>query len=814
MFGITALVIVVMSFLAIRALSDAGQSTEKIASTAMEKRVQQTMMQTVESTAAINSLIFGTVVRQVENAASYAADLFDHPQNYTRTWKFDERAIKLPAGQYGNAADEAGSLTFPNNIKLTAHNKQVFETIAHLDDVFPSILKHEPNAAAIYYEGTQSEGRYYPNIELAKVLPPDIDGTAQEFYTIVNPTNDPGKATKWTSVYNDPAGSGLLITASHPVYTAAGTFSGIVGLDVTLGDIAANIEKYSPIESSYAFLIDDQSRAIALPAQGYHDILGRAPKPKEFGSNLATASGDFRTILGNMRAGRKGFVSAQTPSQKLYVAYAPVAGTSFSLGLVAHQDAVSGVVSDLSRQVASARHDVLYRRIIPASIILLLIAWFLAYSSIRRMSDPIKVLTEKTARIANGDLNVEPADAHPGNELGRLAAAFNTMVAELKTSKRKIEEQNHALLHNEQTRLKASINSLNVGFIMTDAKNAPIMINDVAGGILGRAAGRADAPAGHHWSLTEIDAALKDTLPFKETLEKVLETGRSVERKEVPLGDRIYRIFVAPIRDDADAQPEHLGAVVLIEDITGAKQLERSRTEFFSIASHELRTPLTAIRGNSALIQQIYADQMKDADFAGLVDDIHGASVRLIEIVNDFLDATRLEQNRVSFENAPVLVHEVAQAVATELATVAKDKANEIKVSPAMATMPAVYADKNRVKQIIYNLLGNAMKFTEHGTITIDARIQGKKLKILIVDTGPGISAAEQRLLFHKFQQSTNNFTTRESRGTGLGLYISKLLSEQMGGRISLDHSEPGKGSTFAFTLPIATPKQIGEKAP
>jgi len=131
-----------------------------------------------------------------------------------------------------------------------------------------------------------------------------------------------------------------------------------------------------------------------------------------------------------------------------------------------------------------------------------------------------------------------------------------------------------------------------------------------------------------------------------------------------------------------------------------------------------------------------------------------------------------------------------------------------------MATMPAVYADKNRVKQIIYNLLGNAMKFTEHGTITIDARIQGKKLKILIVDTGPGISAAEQRLLFHKFQQSTNNFTTRESRGTGLGLYISKLLSEQMGGRISLDHSEPGKGSTFAFTLPIATPKQIGEKAP
>jgi len=123
---------------------------------------------------------------------------------------------------------------------------------------------------------------------------------------------------------------------------------------------------------------------------------------------------------------------------------------------------------------------------------------------------------------------------------------------------------------------------------------------------------------------------------------------------------------------------------------------------------------------------------------------------------------------------------------------------------------PNVYADSDRVKQVMYNLIGNAMKFTEHGAITVAIANLGEFLKITVSDTGTGISLEGQQLLFHKFQQTGKDILTRDTtRGTGLGLYICKLLTERMGGVICLEHSEVGKGSAFSFTLPIATGKEL-----
>jgi signal transduction histidine kinase len=120
-----------------------------------------------------------------------------------------------------------------------------------------------------------------------------------------------------------------------------------------------------------------------------------------------------------------------------------------------------------------------------------------------------------------------------------------------------------------------------------------------------------------------------------------------------------------------------------------------------------------------------------------------------------------------------------------------------------------VYADKNRVKQVIYNLAGNALKFTERGGITVGAEVLGNKVHVTVIDTGRGISDKNQNLLFHKFQQAGNSLYTRDTtRGTGLGLYISKLLVENMGGTLALEHSEEGKGTTFGFTIPIVNAEQ------
>jgi signal transduction histidine kinase len=311
------------------------------------------------------------------------------------------------------------------------------------------------------------------------------------------------------------------------------------------------------------------------------------------------------------------------------------------------------------------------------------------------------------------------------------------------------------------------------------------------------------------WTTEAIDQRLGSEAGFQAALARVAKSGKPVEKPEVHFESKILSLFTAPILNDhPGGKSERLGAVVLVEDITEAKLLEQARDDFFSIASHELRTPLTAVRGNAALLQQEYSSKVHEAPFDEMVSDIHDASVRLIEIVNDFLDATRLEQGRIKFENDTFGVHEVVKAVTYEMATVAKMKDTQLKMGEGLEKLPLIYADKNRVKQVVYNLLGNALKFTEKGTITVDAVVDGAKLKVLVRDTGTGIPEESQQLLFRKFQQASNVFTTRESRGTGLGLYISKLITEQMGGRIALESSKVGVGTTFSFTVPLAKEEQ------
>jgi signal transduction histidine kinase len=258
-----------------------------------------------------------------------------------------------------------------------------------------------------------------------------------------------------------------------------------------------------------------------------------------------------------------------------------------------------------------------------------------------------------------------------------------------------------------------------------------------------------------------------------------------------------------------------IGTVLLAEDITEVKVLERSRDEFFSIASHELRTPLTAIRGNASMALEYYSDSLKDPGLNQIVEDIHDSSVRLIEIVNDFLDMSRLEQGKISFEFDECSIEEIVEGIAYEMKTVINEKKIKLRVDTmVLNTLPKVWTDKNRVKQILYNLVGNAVKFTDEGSVTINAWAGKDSVKITISDTGRGISMESRKLLFHKFQQAGDSLLTRDTtRGTGLGLYISRLIAEKMGGAIILESTEEGKGSVFSLTVPIATPERRQKQA-
>jgi signal transduction histidine kinase len=265
-------------------------------------------------------------------------------------------------------------------------------------------------------------------------------------------------------------------------------------------------------------------------------------------------------------------------------------------------------------------------------------------------------------------------------------------------------------------------------------------------------------------------------------------------------GKQFLRVYVSPISHENTS----IGCAILIEDVTEARILARSKDEFFTIASHELRTPLIAIRGYASMIKEFFPDKLPDADLIRMVDRIDTSGQRLISIVNSFLDVSRLEQGKMDFKIEQFDLNEVIKACVEELQTVAAEKHLGFAFEPNPA-LPQLNTDKNLTKQVLYNLIGNAIKFTEHGGVSVEARREDDHATVLVHDTGGGVPPEAQALLFRKFQQTGDSLFTRDnSQGTGLGLYISKLIIEGLGGSIGLRESSE-KGSTFYFTLPIGS---------
>lgn len=404
-------------------------------------------------------------------------------------------------------------------------------------------------------------------------------------------------------------------------------------------------------------------------------------------------------------------------------------------------------------------------------------------------------------------------------DTSNLPATVQTLLKNISDTYKEFDRQQGAIkaeikLRTDQlmastSRAYSFLDSLHMGFIMCDLSGEVVVTNQAVQNILSqKMTGTNDKPAPQptniDWTIATIDGLLQPELALKQLVLNSLSTNKPLEAKATNFGKRVLHLFIAPMVNElSSGEKQQLGVVILVEDITEQKVLERSKDEFLSIASHELRTPLTAIRGNASLIKQYYGDRLPDKDTVEMIDDIHESAIRLIDIVNDFLDASSLEQGKMKMNPESFLLEEVVQGAIRELHTLAGSKGLTLVCDPSVATAPNVTADKQRIKQVIYNLIGNAVKFTETGSITITTRSDEHFVYVNVTDTGKGMSAENQRLLFRKFQQAGGSILSRDdTKGTGLGLYISKLIIEQSGGTIGLESSELGRGSSFAFSLP------------
>jgi len=230
------------------------------------------------------------------------------------------------------------------------------------------------------------------------------------------------------------------------------------------------------------------------------------------------------------------------------------------------------------------------------------------------------------------------------------------------------------------------------------------------------------------------------------------------------------------------------------------KELDRLKDEFVSAAAHALRSPMTAIKGYISMVLEGDGGEVasKAKEF---LQGAYEGNDRLIRLVNHMLDISRIESGRLIFNIADVQLEDVIQSEVSGLKILADQKGLSLNYEKPPTPLPIVSVDPDRLREVINNLVGNAIKFTQQGGITIKHEMSGGFVVTHIIDTGPGISPADIANLFQKFTQARVNIG--KSGGSGLGLYVSKLIIKEFHGDITLK-SQVGQGSTFSFSIPFA----------
>lgn len=244
----------------------------------------------------------------------------------------------------------------------------------------------------------------------------------------------------------------------------------------------------------------------------------------------------------------------------------------------------------------------------------------------------------------------------------------------------------------------------------------------------------------------------------------------------------------------------------LAEANSKLQQLDHLKDEFVSLASHELRTPMTAIKSYLWLFLESKDLPLNDKQKI-YIERAYQATDRLINLVNDMLNVSRIESGRMNITLKPFSMVKLVNEVSEELKPTAIKQNVNLSIDIAEPDLPDVIGDQNKIREVITNLVGNSLKFTEEkGKISIKLYKENDVLVTQIKDTGKGIKAEDLPKLFHKFQTVGNNYLTkRNSQGTGLGLYLSKSIIGLHKGKIWAESDGEDKGSVFSFTLPITT---------
>lgn len=430
--GLTLVRDSVVAVIAINTAQSAGQFAQQVSGDALREQVESSLVQLTESNANENDLLLRQVTLDAEQVAGYIQSIYSDRAlfNQTSVWSVDEHIFSGPDGQYMNGPEEVTSVFLPANRDWSAQVEEDFTLSAYLDLILPKTFTSNPNVEAIYFATPRDVVRYYPNIELGNVLPPDFRATERVWYTGSSLEENPTRSPWWTPVYVDATGLGLVTTAAAPVYDHQDELIGVIGFDITLNEMVTNIEMTENLGGGYLFLIDGTGKAIALPDQGFQDILGRSPETDEIAPDLNRSTTGFLPILEKMLAGDSGYENLTVDQRELFVAYAPLSSTGWSLGSVVDADIVLQEVRNLNQELEADTQQTILFRLLPMSAVGFLLMIVLTLLLTNRLTRPLQQLTVAARQIGQGEWEADLPETR-NDEIGVLSGAFNVMKVQL-----------------------------------------------------------------------------------------------------------------------------------------------------------------------------------------------------------------------------------------------------------------------------------------------------------------------------------------------------------------------------------------------
>ncbi|HMZ07185.1 MAG TPA: cache domain-containing protein [Anaerolineales bacterium] len=451
--AITFLVVFIMGlYLYLRIQDSSTQLTSRLEEN-IRVRAQADLLNSVREQSILLDTFFENMSKNTTVVGTSITNILTEQVNLKDStyWNPAISLRQLEGGSWDNLNTEPSSVFLPADVDLTPSLLEELKVLKHSDLIIPSILSDNPDIVAIYFGGTSKETIYYPNIDLANIVPADFDVTGRVWYLDALPDNNPNNEVIWSAPYEDAALNGLVITTSTPVYDSHNRFQGVAAMDIQLNRITNLISNIKIGETGYAFLVDNEKRLFSLPGQGYVDF-GITDENAQLSdimdsAALTSATPEFYQILDTISQGQGASFNITLAGTERFVVYQTIPQVQYKLVMIVPASELLTDTALIAEEIQKqTRNTILFSLVIILVVFALAAVTSLGISN--RLTAPLQTLNQVANEIIRGNYSVK-SNIHSQDELETFGDTLDTMtdtIRDLVTSlEQRVEERTFEL---------------------------------------------------------------------------------------------------------------------------------------------------------------------------------------------------------------------------------------------------------------------------------------------------------------------------------------------------------------------------------